>query len=510
MVKKAVKTYDPQISVVLRKNVRRQFLAGGDGLGNTVPASGRFRGADRTVDLTSHLGDAGGVRVTKSVRQPAGGFVINLADRVFQGSTAQMESIYGLVEPMDVIEIRMAREPHRYNGLPIVMRGFVSSVRRTQVIGNDGKPQRAVQIAGQDYGKLWQIIQIKYFGNYVMGQQLLTFLRLAQNYGVASDRFYTPNEFMHEITQQIINEFIKKMRQDGLDGEEDAFSPVRYIRDFDLTVPSARVSPFGINDWNGDTVYQMMASYGDVGAWNELFIEDRESGPALVYRPTPFKRPDGTLIQQPAAPYAGTSAGIRTVEMTDEDLQVDNTGRSDTNLANYYWVDNPSYALNDVAQVRMQEAYGSPETYFISDYRNCAPWLYGIRMMQMQTNQGVRIDGKAEAQYLDGVGELVGWARERRQVLVENNRDNVVFEEGSMVLKGSERVRAGCYLTMRRGSMVSEYYVPTIEHAYMPFRQFTTTVQVERGTGFIARAQRGRGRNSPYLAETNGDGVYGQ
>lgn len=510
MTGKAIHTYHPQISVVLRKNVRRQFLAGGDGLGGSVPASERFRGSDRTVDLTPFLGENGGVRVTKSVRQPAGGFVINLADRMFQGDTAQMESIYGLVEPMDVIEIRMAREPHKHNGLPIVMRGFVSSVRRTQVVGNDGRPQRAVQIAGQDYGKLWQIIQIRYFANYVMGQQLLSFLRLAQNYGVASDRNYTPNEFIHEMAQQIINDFIGKMRRDGLEGEEDPFSPVQYIETFDLTVPSARVSPFGINSWDGGTVYQMMTHYGDVGAWNELFIEDREAGPALVYRPAPFKRPDGTMIQEPSAPYAGSTAGIRTVELTDEDLQVDNTGRSDSNLANYYWVDNPSYALNDTSIVRMQEAFGSPETYFIADYRNCAPWLYGIRMMEMQTNQGARIDGKAEADYVAGVGELVGWARERRRVLVENNRDNVVFEEGSMTLKGSEQIRAGCYLSMRRGSMVSEYYVPTIEHSYMPFRSFTTTVQVERGTGFIARAQRGRGRNSPYLAETNGGGVYGE
>ncbi|HEX5678791.1 MAG TPA: hypothetical protein VFX91_12570 [Alcanivorax sp.] len=516
MADKRVPTYDPRISVTLRKNVRREFVAGGDGLGGTVPASARYKAADRTIDLTPYLGENGGVRVTKNVRQPAGGFVISLADRMFQGSTAQMESLYGLIEPMDVIEIRMAREPARYNGLPIVMRGFVSSVRRTQVVGNGGQPQRAIQVAGQDYGKLWQIIQIRYFANYVMGQQLLSFLRFAQNYGVNSDRNFAPSEFMAEVTREIINEFTAIMRRSGsADGPEDTTSPVRDIDIFDLTVPGsdAKISPYGANTWNGGALYQMMTYYGDVGPWNELFIEDREAGPALVYRPNPFKTPAGEFIREQGAAYApsgGTvdAQGVRTISLTDADLQVDNTGRSDANLANYYVVDNPQFNLIDGGILKMMAAEQRADTFFIEDYRNCAPWLYGIRIMQQQTQQGLRVDGKAENDVVSGRGAMIDWLDRRREVIVQNNRDNVVFEEGSMTLKGNEQMRAGSYLQMQRGTMTTEYYVPSIEHSFMPFRSFTTTVQVERGTGFIARAQRGRGRQSPYLAETSGGGVY--
>lgn len=507
-----IRTYDPRISVVLKKNVRRDFMAGSDGLGGNVPASARFRGVERNINLTPFLGEAGGVRVSKNIRQPAGSFNITLADRMFEGDTAQMESLYGLIEPMDMIEIRMAHDPSQYRTLPIVMRGFVSSVSRTQVMGSDGRPQRAIQIAGQDYGKLWQIIQIRYFANYVMGQQLLTFLRFAQNYGVNSNLEFTPNQFMAEVTKNVINGFIDTMRR-GQDGEDDPVSPVQPINTFDLTVSEGEISPFGVNAWQGGTVYQLMAFYGDVGPWNELFIEDREAGPALVYRPNPFKTPAGQFIQEPGdlyQPEGGTAdgAGIRTISLTDQDLVADNTGRSDADLANYYWVDAPAYNLVRMDMLRLQAANERPEEFFLSDYRNCAPWLYGIRIMETQTRQGARLDGLPEDALLQNRGDVIAWLDQRRRVLVESSRDNVVFENGAMTLRGNERLKPGSYLRMQRGSLTSEYYVPQVDHIYMPFRSFTTTVQVERGTGFIARAQRGRGKQSPYLAETNAGGVY--
>lgn len=514
MANRSIPTYDPRISVVLKKNIRREFVAGGDGLGGTVPASARYKAADRVIDLTPYLGEAGGVSVRKSVREPAGGFTINLADRMFNGNTAQMESLYGLIEPMDMIEIRIARRPSDYRTLPIVMRGFVSSVRRTQVVGNDGQPSRAVQIAGQDYGKLWQIIQIRYFANYVMGQNLLTFMKFAQNYGVNSGQEFEPAEFIGEVMTKVFNKFTGIMRRNGdADGPEDPSSPVSDVDIFDMTVADGKVSPYGVNSWQGGTLYQMMTNFGDVGPWNELFIEDREDGPALVYRPTPFKQPDGKFIQEPGPLVnveGGTAdgVGIRTFEMTDADLVADNTGRSDANLANYYVVDNANYNLVTGGILGIQAAQGREETFFIEDYRNCAPWLYGIRIMQDQTQQGIRVDGKDEAALGRGKGELVEWLNQRREILVKNNRDNVVFEDGSLTLKGDERLKAGSYLTMKRGTLTTEYYVPAVEYSYLPFRPFTMTAQVERGTGFIARAQRGRGKQSPYLAEISANGVY--
>ncbi len=508
-----VRVYDPRISVRLLKNVARESIAGGDGLGAEAPASGRFKGVDRVIDLTPFLGENGGVRTSKGVREPAGGFNITLADRMFQGATNQMESLYGLIEPMDVVEIRLAHAPTapdvaaQYvslpDRLPIIMRGFVSSVRRSELMTPDGKPYRAIVISGQDYGKLWQMLQIRYLANYVLGQELLSTLKFAQNYGVNSSADFTPNQFVREVIDGVLNKFIEEMRdKSGVKDENgDAVSPVQKIELFDLTVPDAKVSPFGVNAFSGGTLHQLLSHYGDVGPWNELFLEDREDGVTVVYRPNPFFTPAGDAING--------EVKAATISITDEDVVSLDTGRSDSNVANYYWVDNPSFALVQGETLRLQAGGLSPDSYYIKDYRNSAPWLYGIRMMQLQTNQGQRIDSQGKDAVQKGKGDLQKWLDERRRIIIESNRDNVVFESGSMTLKGNERVKAGMYVEVTRGDFVQKVYATRVDQNFMPFRGFTTTVSFERGTGFIERAKSLNGRNSPYLNELNAKGVYG-
>ena len=49
-----------------------------------------------------------------------------------------------------------------------------------------------------------------------------------------------------------------------------------------------------------------------------------------------------------------------------------------------------------------------------------------------------------------------------------------------------------------RGSTSAVYYVVEVDHEIVPYSGWFTTVQFERGTGFIRRIQAG---GSPYLAE---------
>ncbi|WP_188965468.1 hypothetical protein [Neoroseomonas lacus] len=55
-----------------------------------------------------------------------------------------LDTISAMVEPMDMVEIRAAREPHLYAGkpLPLIMRGWVSTITRDESIAQDGTPQR--------------------------------------------------------------------------------------------------------------------------------------------------------------------------------------------------------------------------------------------------------------------------------------------------------------------------------------------------------------------------------
>lgn len=515
-----IKVFEPKLKVILKKNVTRSFIAGGDGLGGEVPASARFKNAERVLDLTPFVGEFGSVTTVKGVREPAGQFSITLADRMYVGTSNQQESVYGLVEPMDVIEIRMAKSPtakgfESYKsleyGLPIIMRGFVSSVKKSETVTPDGKPVRSVVISGFDYGKLWQIMQIKYVANYVLGQNLLTFLKFAENYGVNSNVEWTPNQFIAECIASVFNTFTAKMRES--DENNELLSPVSDVTLFDLTVPDAKVSPFGVNNWEGGTVYQLMAHYGDVGAFNEMFIEDRDNGVAIVYRPNPFLTPAGEYITAQSTAYKPASGavdalGVRSFTLKAVDIKSEQLGRSDDDVSNYYWVDAPSYSMIDMATLRLQDAGADPGSYYLETYRNSLPSLYGLRMMQIQTNQGQRFDGKKQSEVTTGRGDFINWLDQRRASLVAANRDNVLFESGSMAILGNEQAKAGMYVNVDRGALKYKAYVTRVQQTFNPFRSFDTVLTVERGTGFIARAQLGQGKQSPWLAETNAGGVY--
>ena len=284
------KVFNPQIEVLLLKNVDR--TSAGDG----VPLSERYKGSNRGIDLAPWLSDQSGVRTSKSVREPAGGFSMTLSDRMHG---KDLDSIYGLMEPMDCVEIRMARSPEarRSNGgkLPIIMRGFITDIRRDESMSNGGKPQRQVVITGQDYGKLWQILQIFYLNNFPVEPTLISDWKLFIKYGMGFVN-QSCRDFVVEAINQILNPFIAKMKTKNESGSSGAGSPLQQIQIGEVTAEPGTVAPTGVNQFNGGTLYQMLHTFGDVGPWNELFLEDREEGVFLMYRPNPFYAVNGDFL----------------------------------------------------------------------------------------------------------------------------------------------------------------------------------------------------------------------
>ena len=170
----------PRITVRLFKTIARKTIDGQSAV------SVRYEEKDEYIDLTPYLNIGSSVRTSKSVREPAGGFVITFADKPQkQFWSEDLETIYGLVEPMDVVEIRMwgGTGAAPAGDYPIVMRGYVSDVRRAQTVGQDGKPQRQVVISGQDYGKIWQVFQVIHLTAYIESKGLLTNFQLFEMFG---------------------------------------------------------------------------------------------------------------------------------------------------------------------------------------------------------------------------------------------------------------------------------------------------------------------------------------
>lgn len=495
----ATRVFEPKLSVVLHKTVGRKYIAGKLGV------SERFSGTRRSIDLTPYLGESGSVRTSKNIRNPAGAFSITLADKM---SDAEQDSLYGLIEPMDVVEIRMARDTSRpeYDGLPgrmpIVMRGFVSSVTRGESVTQDGKPVRTVSISGQDYGKIWQIIKIIYLNNWVVGEHLLTALRFAEKYK-AGDTFKSASAFLREVVSQVMNQFIAGIIKKGPSGHEPAIESFK-IRE---VLSRGVVSPFGVNSFEGGTLYELLANYLDVGSFNELFIEDDDEGVWVTLRPKPFKHADaskGYINSEIESTY------LARVQISDV-ISI-NTSRSDGNVANYYFVDGPKLNQIDVSMMRLQATYGDLSTFQLPDtldFANSSASLYGVRMMTEQTqllHPGAigRIDGLPKDDYERETKNFEAWVNDRRRILSQENVDNVVFESGVTLMAGNEKIRPGGYIEIDRGGMKSEMYAVQVDHLFIPFRSFQTTVNFERGTGFIERVRRAGGRESPYLSELRG------
>lgn len=512
---RGVVSYRPQVSVVLKKTIGRKTVgaAGGEG----IAAAERFKGAKREIDLTPYLGQGGGVVVRRSVREPAGMWSVTLTDKMSQEA---LDSLYGVIEPMDVVEIRMARDTSIYAGghersMPIMMYGFVTRVQRDQSMTERG-PQRQITISGQDYGKVLQMMRVEYRFGYIIGQNLITALKLAVNYGVEAKTYEDAAEFIVEVMDKVINTgtaqspgFLSLLRDTAAPG---VASPVQNIGVI-ATKGNGAVLPFGAQDWSGGAIYDLLKMFGDVGPWNEMFIEDREAGggraagPYLIYRPTPFRNLKGEAIQSSDAPRA-------VVAIADSDLVSLSSVRSDEGVANAFYVNAPRYDIVQGQILKAQELQSEqPDDYVLQNkdlYPNALPQLYGLRVMEATTNQGIRTDGQPEAAYDAGNAAGVGLTKEKRRVLIANNKDNVVLESGSMRLKGLEAIRPGVYVRLTRGGsdFRADHYAYDVAHEFSPFTGYFTTVNYDRGTGFVERIQREGGVSSPYLSEMTKRGTY--
>ena len=145
----AAPVYQPQLQVTLHKLIQRKSLNGSTLVSTRAAATSA---SYSTIDLTrAFMVDGSALRTSKGLRDPAGGFSVQLIDAPFEYA-GTFESMYGLIEPMDVIEIRLRHAPPTeaqkllstyYPTKPnIIMRGFVSDVSRSETMGPDGRPQR--------------------------------------------------------------------------------------------------------------------------------------------------------------------------------------------------------------------------------------------------------------------------------------------------------------------------------------------------------------------------------
>ncbi len=498
----AIQTYKPGISVTVHKVIKPYK-------GETQ----RYTASDNIIDLTPYLGAEGNVTTTKSIREQCGIFSITLADRIDQQN---QDTLYAAISPMDYVEIRMAHDSSQYaNGIyPIIMRGFVSAVRRSQEMGDDGTPRRYVIIEGQDFGKILGMLQVWYEANYGMGQNLLTAFLLTANYHVGGSSM-TAAAFCQSVLDKIVNVQLGNLyAASALKGGDIKSLTIGA----NITVTEGTVGPYSWQAYTGP-LWGLLKAFSDQ-YWNELFIQDTASGVELVYRPIPFRYLDGRWIGTAVDPPGRTT-------ITPIDVKRIELSRSDADVANYFWVNAKEWQLIDAPTQKLASYAATGQIvssdnnidnaiqsagatgYFLENYPNCAYALYGVRKMEVdsvqlasdETTSGFN-QGTNEQ---DSIDSMANWITRRRTELIALNLDNIMYENGSMTVRGNENILPGTYLVIDYGAYQAEHYVYAVTHSFVPFESFTTQLQVCRGTGFSERTKLAR---SPYLAE-RGKGVYG-
>lgn len=491
-----MKVYHPQIKVWLIKSQARNGVDFNDAGIPVTDVAGRYKEtASKRIDLTPYLGDGGGVRTSKSVREPAGGFTITLLD--LQGE-AWSDTIYSLIEPMDMVEIRFCHDASQMANKepPIVMRGFVSEIRRDEAMGQDGKPSRKVVISGQDSGKLLQIYLIYYLNNLAIGEAFLTGYNFLQKFGEEFGKQQEVAEFFVDVVNEVLNPFMKSVvgvaKDDAL---KNGFVPLSTI--------SGAISPFILSSFKDVSLYQMLRSLFDVGAFNEMYVEDRPTSVALILRPAPFYDTTGKAVQ--------ADASVEYENVPENDIQSLMVSRSDSQVGNWFWVQNNRWMMVNDIQNQLYAQSANVASVDKRSYPNCAEAKFGFRNMHESvslgpptklvndTSSGTAADVEADNMTMQT------WLDNRRIILGDMNKDNAVFESGTMRIRGNELVKAGMILKVERGEgRVDQYYAVGVDHDFVPFQGFFTTVQFERGTGFISRAQ---SEISPYFTEWDRGGV---
>lgn len=488
-----IKTFTPQVQVLLHKSIMRKDGKSQRFSGSTLPP---------TLDLTPFIGDEGRVFVQKSIQQPAGTFSLVLADRPDE---RELDSMYGLIEPLDRVEIRMAHAPHIYGGhLPIMMRGFVQSIRRAEQMGADGKPHRTVIISGRDFGLVFQLIQILNRVSYSQGKALLGSFPLMDTIGLDRTALH-PNEFYQTLLNTVINPFLATFVE-ATGGD----FPIEIK--LNSTVTEGKL--YTPREHEG-VIWNLFSDFADL-PWNELFVRDTEDAIELVHRPLPFRDFDAKDGEGGWIPQGGQTVALPDSEMLAMDIGAVvslTANRSDAHVTNLVWVDMVDGLTSNVSSAALGTALqtAQKDSIYLDDtakYPNCDPRLYGARPMQVKTvyaPDALTTDNQnlPKAEHEKMVMDSTEYLKIKRQALIALNKDNVVFEDGSLMLRGHEQVRAGRYLHLTRGRFVADYYLTSVTHQYIPFQRYVTNAEFIRGTGFLVRSR----MTNPYLQEGKG-GVY--
>lgn len=462
------------LSVMLTRMTNR---SGSGGTGFAAPF--------QTVDLTPYFGTGGAIQTQKSLNTPCGAFSLSFADRLHP---EYGDTVYALMEPMDFIEIRASHQPESYSGsdLPLLMRGFVTSIQRQEQMSEDGTPYRSVVIVGQDSGKLLDQHHILFEFQAAQGKIWVEQFRLQAAFGMQPS-VLTVGEFLKQIVDKVVNPAINDM-------SVFTHTEMKPFQVDTVAVQDGKVAPQLAAQIDLVSIWQIMESFCD-RPWNELFVVDREDGPHLVFRPCPFKSylDDSLIIHGAEDPGA--------VPIDIKDVMSINVQRSDFRVANFFWVEPGVSQVESSLFVTMAALQAGWPIDLEHDANT--PTLFGPRKMSARSalypqDMSEVFPMLSDADKPKMGNAWVSWQVARGRQLMDLNKDNACFEEGAIICRGDEALEIGKYLNLTRGSEISRFYVESVAQQIRPLATWSTQLSVVRGTGWRDRTKEAV---SPFAAE---------
>jgi len=410
-----------------------------------------------SYDITERLGDGCAIRTSKGIKEPFGTFTVSFVDRVFGDN----DSLYARIAPMDAIEVRAAHDGSQ--NLKVLIRGFVSSIRREESIGG-GTPSRRVLVTCQDVGKLWMTTMLHFLWYPQEQAQLLTGYGLYVKYLGASPKNMHGTEFLSKIVG-ILDDQLRTMLSGSALGMSLAAAG-----------EGTGVVPCNAYMLTTDTsFYAFLSQQLDRGAWYELWMDDVGYGDVQVrWREL----------------WSGPDSGIT---LTLDDLQSIIVWRDDSRVSNWYWASPLGGAMLDqLNQMIEAERVG----FAVQDgrtYTQSAEKFFGWRKLEvrfslMPPGWATNASAPFKDQYLQGQPQMTDWIADRTAALKRLNQDNVRLESAVVRCAGNENLRPGTWVTLMKATIPFRYYVTKVEHEITLWASFVTVLSLERGEDISGRA----------------------
>ena len=427
--------------------------------------------------------------VKKFLNQPAGNFEIQL----LPGTDPKHVSWYYRTSPMDYVEIRFTRDS-TLKEIPVVMRGFVDDIGITASVDADGRPIRIYTITGSDMGKLFDITRIYYLREVSEDLQLI--------YLPGFKQFEAKYHCQVTGKPAEIIETLFKVAQNQLALIKQTQPSVPDIKYLASSTVKGAVNQFALSQEDG-SVWQMMTFF-DNSPWNELFTVDLDDAFYLVFRETPWKDPDSGKYIQGVDPQVDKMTLGASVQVPSNSILRFDLRRGDAETKNYFFtypVQNlingeVSFKALNLAHVEKEEDLKTNPYLIDHKDRDAGAYRFGFR----------RFENNCEVFDTKDLIASQKLAEELNLTLFKAFRYNSAYESGSFTLKGDSALRPGVYMIFNyQGGFTPEYYVTGVSHD-LSFvagsEQFSTTVTVERGTGYLHT------RNMLYTADAVMERTY--